>query len=79
MLPAAASRFWGREVWSMVFYAMGTAFASGYLGLLASYHLRAPSGPAIVLVASGFYVFSILFGRYGGVLQGLGHRRHFRR
>jgi zinc/manganese transport system permease protein len=79
MLPAAASRFWAREVWSMMLCAMGAAFVSGYAGLLISYHLRAPSGPAIVLVAAGFYALSIVFGRHGGVLRGLRHARHFQK
>jgi zinc/manganese transport system permease protein len=38
------------------------AFASGFLGLLLSYHLDLPSGPSIVLVAGLAYFASVLFG-----------------
>lgn len=69
MLPAAAARFWARQVASLAAVAMTAAFASGYVGLLASYHFRAPSGPAIVLAAAAFLAFSILFGRYGGLVR----------
>ena len=69
MLPAAAARFWVREVAPLAALAMASAFASGYAGLLASYHFRLPSGPAIVLAASAFLGVSILFGRCGGLLR----------
>ena len=51
MLPAAAARFWVRELWSLSAVSSALAFASGFLGLLLSYHLDLPSGPSIVLVA----------------------------
>lgn len=69
MLPATAARFWARQVGPLIAVAMAVAFASGYLGLLASYHFRLPSGPAIVLAAAGFLAVSILFGRCGGLLH----------
>jgi zinc/manganese transport system permease protein len=43
------------------------------IGLIASYHLGVASGPAIVLVASLFYILSIFAGRGGMV------RRHLPR
>ena len=58
MLPAAAARFWAREVWSMVAVAAGIAVLSGYLGLLWSYHHDLPSGPAIILTAGLIYLLS---------------------
>jgi zinc/manganese transport system permease protein len=79
MLPALCARFWAREVASMAGVAIGVAFASGYLGLLVSYHFRAPSGPSIVLVAAAVYGLSIVFGRHGGLLTGVVRRRHFHR
>ena len=51
MLPAAAARFWVRELWTLSAASSALAFASGFLGLLLSYHLDLPSGPSIVLVA----------------------------
>ena len=69
MLPAAAARFWAREVWSLAAVAAGLAGAAGYLGLVVSFHLDAPSGPAIVLVAGAGYLLSLLAGRRGGLLR----------
>jgi zinc/manganese transport system permease protein len=67
MLPAAAARFWAIEVWSLAALSIVMAFISGWAGLLISYHLDLPSGPAIILTAGGFYVASILLGRHGSV------------
>ncbi|MGC2198588.1 MAG: metal ABC transporter permease [Stellaceae bacterium] len=38
------------------------ALASGFFGLLSSYRLELPSGPAIVLVAGLSYMLSVLLG-----------------
>jgi zinc/manganese transport system permease protein len=73
MLPAAAARLWATTLPVLAVVAAGIAFASGFIGLIASYHLGIASGPAIVLVASLFYVLSILAGRGGMV------RRHLPR
>ena len=62
MLPAAAARFWARELWSLSATSSGLALVSGFLGLLVSYHLDLPSGPAIVLVAGLAYLASVAFG-----------------
>ncbi|MGH6944674.1 MAG: metal ABC transporter permease [Geminicoccaceae bacterium] len=67
MLPAAAARFWAREVWSLALTASAVGFAAGPIGLLASYHAGLPSGPAIVLSASALYLLSVLFGPHGGI------------
>ena len=76
MVPAAAARFWGGEVWTLATISAGIAFVSGLLGLLASFHLGLPSGPAIVLTASTIYLLSVLFGPHGGVLRRLRRVRH---
>ena len=62
MLPAAAARFWVRELWSLSAASSALAFISGFLGLLLSYYLDLPSGPSIVLVAGLGYCISVLFG-----------------
>ena len=62
MLPAAAARFWVRELWSLTATSSVLAFGSGFLGLLLSYHLDLPSGPAIVLVAGFGYLASVGLG-----------------
>jgi zinc/manganese transport system permease protein len=63
MLPAAAARFWVRELWLLSAASSALALASALFGLLLSYHLDMPSGPAIVLVAGLAYLASLLFGR----------------
>ena len=73
MLPAAAARLWATTLPVLAATASMIAFLSGLIGLIASYHLGVASGPAIVLVASFFYVISILAGRGGAV------RRHLPR
>ncbi len=64
MLPAAAARFWAREVWSLALLSTGMAFISGLTGLLMSYHFNLPSGPAIILTAGAFYLTSIALGTH---------------
>lgn len=68
MLPAAAARFWAREVWSLALVAASIALLSGFVGLLASFWWSIPSGPAIVLTASVAYVASILVGARNGLI-----------
>jgi zinc/manganese transport system permease protein len=67
MVPAAAARFWAREVWSLAACSIAIGTLSGYLGLLASFHADLPSGPAIVLVAGIFYLISVLLGPYQSI------------
>tara|TARA_R110000824_G_scaffold390760_7_gene587714 strand:- start:17063 stop:17944 length:882 start_codon:yes stop_codon:yes gene_type:complete len=67
MLPAAAARFWAREVWSLAAFSIVAAFVSGWIGLLISFHLDLPSGPAIILTAGFIYLGSILLGRHGSI------------
>ena len=69
MLPAAAARFWAAQVWSLFLVAAGIAFLSGYAGLLLSYHVNLPSGPAIILVAGTAYLVSILAGARDGLVK----------
>jgi hypothetical protein len=51
MLPAIAARHWAREVSGMAYAAVGIALATSFVGILVSYHLDVPTGPAFVLVA----------------------------
>jgi zinc/manganese transport system permease protein len=74
MLPAAAARFWVRELWLLSAASSALASAAAFLGLLVFYHLDVPSGPAIVLVAGLGYLASVLFGP-GDSLRALYFRR----
>jgi zinc/manganese transport system permease protein len=71
ILPAAAARFWTRSVAGMIVFSSTLALASGLAGLLGSYHLDLPPGPAIVLTAGLAYAFSVAAGRNGGLLRRL--------
>ena len=66
MLPAAAGRFWTRELTALVGVSVLIACGSGVLGLLVSYHSGVPSGPAIIL----------LVGPVGGLLPRFLPQRH---
>jgi zinc/manganese transport system permease protein len=71
ILPAGTARFWSRELTGMISIAVASAMISGYAGLVLSYQTRIPSGPAIILVAAGLYIVSILFGNVRGVVRRL--------
>jgi zinc/manganese transport system permease protein len=77
LLPAAAATFWVEEIWAMSAVATLIGIVAGVFGLLLSYHVNLPSGPAIVLSAGAIYVISVLFGRRGSLrrrLVPLAHR-----
>ncbi|HWK00805.1 MAG TPA: metal ABC transporter permease [Xanthobacteraceae bacterium] len=76
MLPAAAARFWARELTAMIALAIVMAVFSGYAGLLLSYHTGAAAGPAIILVAGIVYVGSVLLGPIGGLKRYFVRVRH---
>jgi zinc/manganese transport system permease protein len=76
MLPAVTSRFWARDITSMVAVAIGSAALAGYVGLLVSYHANLPSGPAIILVAGGIYLLSVALGPVGGLVWQALPQRH---
>ncbi|KGE78115.1 metal ABC transporter permease [Halomonas sp. ND22Bw] len=63
MLPATTARFWSNRLEGLMVIAIGVAMAASAGGLLLSYHLSLPSGPAIILMAGVAYVASALFGR----------------
>lgn len=67
MLPAAAARFWAQRFLSMASVAVGIGILASIGGLLFSYFINVPSGPAIILVAGGMYILSLLFGRWGSI------------
>jgi zinc/manganese transport system permease protein len=46
------------------------------MGLLLSYHLSVPSGPAIILTAGAIYLLSLLVGNRGVIRTRLVPPRH---
>ncbi|QFY59307.1 metal ABC transporter permease [Rhizobium grahamii] len=65
MLPAAIAQLWCRSLPSMMAVAGASAVASGYLGLVASYHFELASGPTIIMTAALIYGLSIVFAPAG--------------
>ena len=56
--------------------AVASAIVSGYIGLVLSFQTRIPSGPAIILVAEGLYILSLLFGPVSGLVRQMFPGRH---
>ncbi len=66
ILPATAARYWVSTITLQLVLGFVFALLSCWIGLTLSYFLpETPSGPAIVLVAGGFFLISVLFGPLG--------------
>lgn len=76
ILPAAAARFWSRDITQLLLISALAAVTSSYIGLLLSYHASLPSGPAIILTAGGIYLLSLIFGPDGVVMTQRRSQRH---
>ncbi len=68
MMPAIAARHLARNLGGMVLAAVAVALLATVTGLLASYHLDLPSGPAIVLAASTLWLLALIAGPVDGLL-----------
>jgi zinc/manganese transport system permease protein len=60
----------------MICIAVASAIVSGYAGLVLSFQTKIPSGPAIILVAAGIYMASLLFGPVSGLVRQMFPGRH---
>ncbi len=76
MLPAAAARFWFRDLEPMCLAAMLIGIVSSYVGLVVSYHVSIASGPAIILTAGVIYLASLAFAPRGILFTRLNPQRH---
>ena len=60
ILPATAARYWVSTITHYLMLTLAFAIASCWLGLILSFYLsNVPTGPAIVLVAGGLFIFSL--------------------
>jgi zinc/manganese transport system permease protein len=59
LLPAAAARCWGLGAAGSMALATGFGLVASVAGLLVSYHVNLPSGPAIVLAAGLLFGISL--------------------
>ncbi|MBN8872898.1 MAG: metal ABC transporter permease [Rhodospirillales bacterium] len=69
MLPAIAARHWSNSVAGQARAAVVLALIASVVGLLVSYHVDVPTGPAIVLSAGGTWVLSLLAGPRESLLR----------
>ena len=76
MLPAITARLWAKSMGMMISMAALIALLCGFAGLLFSYHIEIPSGPAIILCCGVLYAFSVVFGWEGVLTKWLKRRRH---
>lgn len=76
MLPAIAARFFSRQIGPMMGIATGIGLVSGLIGLLVSYHIGLPTGPAIILSAGLILILSVLFGPQDGLITSRLPRPH---
>jgi len=60
LLPAVAARCWTRALQGQVLLAVLFGILAGVAGLLASFHLNLPSGPAVVLAGGALYGVSLI-------------------
>lgn len=66
ILPATAARYWVSTLTGYLLVTFAIAFASCWIGLVISFHApNVPSGPAIVLVAGGFFILSLFLAPQG--------------
>jgi zinc/manganese transport system permease protein len=65
ILPAAAARFWAREITRLLALSVLIALCGSVFGLWLSYAADVPTGPLMVLVLGAAYLFSLVFGPYG--------------
>lgn len=66
ILPATAARYWCSTITGQLSLTFAFALSSCWIGLALSYVLpETPSGPAIVLVAGGFFLMSAILGPHG--------------
>lgn len=77
MIPAITARLWSHSAGQILLVSILFALLSGYVGLLLSFHLDLPSGPAIILCAGCVYLFSLLFAPVGGMLSRYWQFKHF--
>lgn len=76
IIPAAAGRFWTRDITMLITLAVGSALVAGVVGVLISFHAQVPAGPAVTLVAGVLYAVSVVFGPVGGMIWRAFPRRH---
>jgi manganese/zinc/iron transport system permease protein len=69
IIPAAAARYWCSRIGTLLAVSAVIGCLGGWLGGVVSALVpRMPTGPVIVLVCGGWFVFSFIFGPVNGVV-----------
>ena len=76
MLPAICSRMWFSRMESLLIGSVLIAVFSSIAGLLLSFYIDIPSGPAVILICGVIYFFSLLFATNGILMPYIRHKRH---
>ncbi|WP_455482218.1 metal ABC transporter permease [Bartonella sp. B35(2025)] len=76
MIPAITARFWLSRLESICILSICLAIISNICGLLLSFHLSLPSGPAIIIVAGFLYLLSCLISPRGFIVAWFPHLLH---
>ena len=80
IIPSAAARFWTDRTDRLLVIAGLVGAVSAYVGAALSASAPGlPTGPMIVLVCAGLFLFSMLFASRRGVLAAMRRQRRFRR
>lgn len=69
MLPAISARLWQKSMGGILLIAAIIAVLCGYIGLLLSFYIDLPSGPAIILCCGLVYILSLFVGSESGILR----------
>lgn len=67
ILPAISTRFWTNNIDKAIPLSIVLAVIASFSGLILSFHADIPSGPAVVLIAAGMCLVSILLGPKGSL------------
>ena len=78
ILPATAARFWARQLDQLLLVALCIALLGCWLGLLMSWHLDLPTGPAIILMLGSLHIISLFVGRDGLLKRWLHPGKHLK-
>lgn len=76
ILPAAASRYWSKQLNGILLLAVIFAIISIWGGLVISFEMNVPSSSAIILTLGIFYLISIIFGKNGGIFWHYFREKH---
>ena len=79
ILPAAAARLWVCDIGPLLLIAVLTAILGSLIGLLLSYYVNLPAGPAIVLTLGALYLLSLAVGPLGPLASRWRASWHFER